>query len=244
MRELEEDSIWQKDPLITNFIHFRFIMSKKQLFLCVLPFSGFYNSSHDEAIDNQEEQMFSFDDGEVHDSLYQHYWKHMDHGNLYEKYAGSYVEAISDLTKLELEFDKLSSPREYNFTTDRIFASISRKSLAEVMRAVRGERLKKMAKRMFTSRSGFISYYSPDVSEWGRVEDWDHNQILCALEAYFEHLNHGSSMLLEDQALDRICEGGALDELIYSSAPAESRRALSIFEYLRMRKERNPMVAA
>jgi hypothetical protein len=213
-------------------------MSKKQLFLCVLPFSGFYNSLHDEAIDHQEEQMFSFDDGQVHDSLYEHYWKHMDHGKLYEKYAESYVEAVSDLTELELEFDGLSSPREYNFTTDRIFASISRKSLAKVVRAVRGERLKKMAKEMFTSGPGFISYYSPDISEWGRVEDWDHNQILCALEAYFQHLNHESSMLLEDQALDQICEGGALDELIYSSAPAESKRALGIFEYLRMRKER------
>jgi hypothetical protein len=218
-------------------------MSKKQLFLCVLPFSGFYNSSHDEAIDNQEEQMFSFDDGKVHDSLYEHYWKHMDHGELYEKYAESYVEAISELTELDLEFDGLSSPREYNFTTDRIFASISRKSLAEVIRAVRGGRLKKMAKEMFTSRSGFISYYSPDVSEWGRVEDWDHNQILCALEAYFQHLNHGSSMLLEDQALDRICEGGALDELIYNSAPVESRRALDVFGYLRMRQERRLYVA-
>jgi hypothetical protein len=168
----------------------------------------------------------------------------MDHGELYEKYAESYVEAISELTELDLEFDGLSSPREYNFTTDRIFASISRKSLAEVIRAVRGERLKKMAKEMFTSRSGFISYYSPDVSEWGRVEDWDHNQILCALEAYFQHLNHGSSMLLEDQALDRICEGGALDGLIYNSAPVESRRALDVFGYLRMRKERSLMVAA
>jgi hypothetical protein len=213
-------------------------MPKKQLFLCVLPFSGFYNSSHGEAIDNQEEQMFSFDDGEVHGFLYEHYWKHMDHGELYKKYAKSYVEAISELTELELEFDGLSSPREYNFTTDRIFASISRKSLAKVIRAVRGEWLKMMAKEMFTSRSGFISYYSPDVSEWGRVEDWDHNQILCALRAYFEYLNYGSSVLLEDQALDRICEGGALDELIYSSAPAESIRALDIFEYLRARQER------
>jgi hypothetical protein len=213
-------------------------MSKKQLFLCVLPFSGFYNSSHDEAIDNQEEQMFSFDDGEVHESLYEHYWKHMDHGELYKKYAKSYVEAISELTELELEFDGLSSPREYNFETDRIFAAISRKSLAKVIRAVRGERLKKMAKEMFASRSGFISYYSPSVSEWGRVEGWDHNQILCALQAYFEYLNHGSSMLLEDQALDWICEGGGLDELIYACAPAESIRALDVFDCLRRRKER------
>jgi len=91
---------------------------------------------------------------------------------------------------------------------------------------------------MFTSRSGFISYYSPNVSEWGRVEDWDHNQILCALQAYFEYLNRGSSMLLEDQALDRIYESGGLDELIYDCAPAESRRALDVFEYLRMREER------
>jgi hypothetical protein len=213
-------------------------MSKKQLFLCVLPFSGFYESLHDEAIDNEEEQMFSFDDGKVHESLYEHYWKHMDHGELYKKYAKSYVEAISELTELELEFDGLSSPREYNFTTDRIFASISRKSLVEVIRAVRGERLKKTAKEMFTSRSGFISYYSPNVSEWGRVEDWDHNQILCALQAYFEYLNRGSSMLLEDQALDRICESGGLDELIYDCAPVESRRALDVFGYLRMREER------
>jgi hypothetical protein len=183
--------------------------------------------------------MFSFDDGEVHDSLFEQYWKHMDYGKLYEKYAKSYVEAISELTELELEFDGLRSPREYNFTTDIIFASISRRSLAKVIRAVRGERLKKMAKEMFTSRSGFISYYSPDVSEWERAEDWDHNQILCALEAYFQHLNHGSSMRLEDQALDRICGDGALDELIYNSAPAESKRAIDIFEYLRMRKERN-----
>lgn len=217
-------------------------MSKKQLFLCVLPFSGFYGSLHSEAIDHQEEQMFSFDNGEVHQSLYERFYQHMDYTSLYERYAESYVEAISELTELELEFDGLSYPREYNFTTDRIFASISRKSLAKVVRAVRGERLKKMAEEMFTSRSGFISFYSPDISEWGRVEDWDHNQILCALEAYFQYLNHGNSMHLEDQAIDLICEDGGLDQMIYNSAPAESIRALNVFEHLRRRQERKVCV--
>jgi hypothetical protein len=51
--------------------------------------------------------------------------------------------------------------------------------------------LRKEVKERFESRSGFISHYSSDVSDWGKVETWDYNQIGTLFEClgepdYFE----------------------------------------------------------
>ncbi len=213
-------------------------MTKKEQFSAVLPFSGFYGSRHSEIIDHTEQQMFSFDNGEIHNSLYEMFYSNMDYGDVYGAYSKEYVEQISHLTNIKFVFEELVSPKEYNFTTDRIFVTIDRKSLAKIIRQVRGEKLNNKAKEMFTNRSGFISYYSNDVSDWGKIEEWDHNQIGCALEALFDYYKNEENVDLEESALENMSEGGQLDNILYACVSEKSGRAINIFEYLRQRQER------
>jgi hypothetical protein len=213
-------------------------MTKKEQFSAVLPFSGFYGSRHSSAIDYTEEEMFTFDDGEIHTSLHELFYDNMDYGDVYEAYSKEYVEQISHLTNIKFVFEELVSPKEYNFTTDRIFVTIDRKSLAKIIRLVKGERLNNKAREMFTSRSGFISYYSNDVSDWGKIGEWDHNQIGCALEALFEYYEARENIDLEEVALENMSEDSQLDNILYACASGDSNRAITIFEYLRRRQER------
>jgi len=213
-------------------------MTKKEQFSAALPFSGFYGSRHSVAIDDAEQQMFSFDNGEIHISLYEMFYDNMDYGDVYEAYAKEYVEQISHLTNIKFVFEELVSPKEYNFTTDRIFVTIDRKSLAKIIRLVKGERLNNKAREMFTSRSGFISYYSNNVSDWGKIEEWDHNQIGCALEALFDYYEAEENIDLEEAALEDISEDSGLDNILYDCVSEKSGRAINIFEYLRRRQER------
>lgn len=161
-----------------------------------IPFEGFYNSPWDKEIDSiaerEAEYMASaegeysdFEVGEVSEVVF----SHTDHKAIYLETAKLYVDAWQDIINEELgidihlSFKEMVSPREYNFITDRLFVDISRDDIAQVYKKVGRQRLGDMAKRMFTSRSGFISFYRPDISEWGPVREWDSNQIGCLMEA-------------------------------------------------------------
>jgi hypothetical protein len=45
------------------------------------------------------------------------------------------------------------------------------------MRETSTDSLDQVAGERHTSRSGFISFYSPDWRTWGDVTNWDHNQL-------------------------------------------------------------------
>ena len=82
-----------------------------------------------------------------------------------------------------LVFVELSSPKYYNFSTDRIFVKISCKFIEELKKKIDKFALGKAILEQFTSRDGFISFYSNDVNEWlGQKEPWDHNQVCLLLE--------------------------------------------------------------
>ena len=92
------------------------------------------------------------------------------------------------------------SPREYNFTTDRIFIKLPAKEIRRIHKATEPEVLAEVAAEEFTSRSGFISFYSPDVESWGPLKTWDHNQRYCLLTAYARQEEPGfaEASLVED----------------------------------------------
>jgi hypothetical protein len=69
------------------------------------------------------------------------------------------------------EYSGLSSPREYNFETDRLFAKVPKKIMVDYWHRILGNpdlraRLKKYLTDTFKSRSGFISFYDSTVEEW------------------------------------------------------------------------------
>ena len=153
--------------------------------LTTVPFSGFYNSLHDAQLDQALEQMFSdrATGCQVNSRLFNEAFSAVDWGFVHVSYAWAYVDAFAEEFKVSLSFESLRSPKEYNFTTDRIFAEISEDEVRRIFSEADKSLLTAITKEQFTSRSGFISFYSPDWRTWGDVLEWDHNQVGALLQA-------------------------------------------------------------
>lgn len=111
-------------------------------------------------------------------------------------------------------FNDMTSPRYYNFQTDRLFAECSmafvkrlwKRSAADCHRT-----LDMLIRERFTSYDGFASYYSPRRDDWPRdLAEWDHNQLETLLLACLKLADADDSdlpmLVLEGETVD-----GALD---------------------------------
>lgn len=79
-------------------------------------------------------------------------------------------------------FESMDSPREYNFTTDRLYAEIPLGMMYLLFRKSRAENhatLAAVIAERFTSCDGFISHYSRHLADWMEkpLADWDHNEL-------------------------------------------------------------------
>lgn len=149
-----------------------------------MPFSGFYCSVHSDAIDSELE--LREENGELVDV------ETYDYRAAFDYYARNYCERFSEWVtsttglQLGLQFRELISPREYNFATDEIDATISDAAIAELYNKVTinySAKLDEVASQRHTSRDGFISFYSPNWREWGAISEWDNVQLATLLEA-------------------------------------------------------------
>lgn len=140
-------------------------------------FSGFYESIHDSVFDQETEYIM-----EEYNKKYDDFDFSID----YLAYCKSYVAAISKEIGIKLEFVEMTSPREYNFTTDNIYCKISAKAIEKISSALNSESLKTIIKQRFSSRDGFISFYSNDVEEWKEtpISEWDYNELGTLLDAW------------------------------------------------------------
>lgn len=167
-----------------------------------VPFAGFYGSYHSERIDFVEERMFEGDDGQlISDHLYELFWSGVDYGHVHERYARQWVAVLAAETGIAMDFEEMTSPREYNFETDRVFALISRSDLAKMLRAVRGERLAATIREYCTSRSGFCSFYPNDIRRWPPIADWDHNHVGIVLQCFLDLLYERRQIEHDEQRL-------------------------------------------
>ena len=112
-----------------------------------LNFGGFYHSEHSENIDSQEER-------------YGYNWEEIDYKKTYVNYCNSYLNKLSEYLEINLKFIQLDSPREYNFTTDKIFCSISNKDFNTLLAAYDTKELFDYIEENSKSRDGFSSFYS------------------------------------------------------------------------------------
>jgi hypothetical protein len=99
----------------------------------IIPFSGFYGSLHSSLLDDAETQLFSDDQGTVHDTLQERFYRACDYRHVHTQYAKAYAQAFAEKLELPLTFESLQSPREYNFTTDRIFCNIDDETISKVL---------------------------------------------------------------------------------------------------------------
>lgn len=195
-----------------------------------IPFPGFYNSRYSESVDWEERQFIEYeteesDSGELQhpeelrltaDEIQNLILRHTSYGIAYRSIAETYCESFDRLASesigipLGLKFEEMTSPREYNFQTDRIFASISLRAVRALFKKSKADghdTLAKVIAGRFTSRSGFISYYPNTLSRWREkpLRDWDHNETRTLLIACL-NLAGDSVRDLEDRIFDGIAD--------------------------------------
>jgi hypothetical protein len=162
--------------------------TNENILLTTIPFQGFYDSWHSDQIDYALETHFDYNGDGVPDIDIDDLWYDVDINGIKQKYVSDYVDYINqelDISSLELK--SLYSPKEYNFTTDRIFCYISYKDIRKMYSKVYKDYLPEVIKEQFTSYDGFTSYYSNDLDDWIEekpMKDWDCNQIGAIVEAY------------------------------------------------------------
>lgn len=101
--------------------------------------------------------------------------------------AQGWVESFSEESELKMTWESLNSPREYNFTTDRVFVNLPEETLEKLKPCINSAEFPVVLRKMFTSYDGFISSYSndPSAEEWSKpIEEWDHNQLQALIGAY------------------------------------------------------------
>lgn len=200
-----------------------------------IPFEGFYCSVHAEAVDRAIEYAAEINDkGDSNSIIVNELRGHVDFGEVFDKYSSDYTQELAVFLKVNLKFDELSRPREYNFITDRIFASISELDFRKLYNSVDKIALGNLVSGRFTSRSGFISYYSSNFTDWpDDIAQWDHNQAgtvleLAAIERDWD----------EGEYACEVNDSGSLDNWLDAAMDERGQRLLRIASYLRERDAR------
>ena len=173
-----------------------------------IPFPGFYESWLSCEVDREIEQFAEnrCEDDDLNyprelqipvSDYHEATFMPMDFGTAYDSVARTYLQEFDAWAAESLgigescgfEWSLMTSPREYNFETDRLFATAPRGFVARLFRMSRAdghETLRRVIEDRFTSRSGFISHYSPDLDAWDMPSQWDHNQLETLLIACLE----------------------------------------------------------
>jgi hypothetical protein len=158
-------------------------------------FSGFYGSHWDEVDFYGEDEIYNIPEDRCFDDFVD--WDKY-HQAIAEEYCYYVEEELSDFIN-GIEFQKLVSPKYYNFSNDSINCAIDI-DVDKVNEYLKDNALQfaKYLKERYTSCDGFISSYSTDVNDWWYWAEDKHMagsilQFICENEGikepdYFENL--------------------------------------------------------
>lgn len=130
-------------------------------------FPGFYNTvfecnSEDQEIDSYNEEYgtsYGYDDFKF------------DYRDYEMRIAKSFVNRLEKelnvFLPIKIEYERISSPKEYNFINDSIYVVID-VDINELLKLIiaRFNEAKEYLEETYTSRSGFISYHSEGIADW------------------------------------------------------------------------------
>ena len=200
-----------------------------------LPFSGFYGSCHDAQLDNAVEAMFSNDQGDSNQGLTDRVISTCRWSAVHRAYAKEFAENFCEEVDIRhARFESMDSPKFYNFETDRVFIGLLLREVQRMKRHVSKDSLDLVARERHTTRSGFISFYSPDWRTWGDVTGWDHNQLQTLVEAY---VRDSCGEVDENDLMDSAQANGRFEEWIANNTPG-IEQLWRIHDYLRTREAR------
>ena len=163
-------------------------------------FDGFYESFIDDDIDHQIGQQIEWDtdtfdlnesEQEVIEDNYLSVNRSYFYNQIAEDYTNFYIDALNeelDGFTLKATYKCFTSPREYNFETDRIFIEIEENHAIDFIKYIiknYKKELEEKIKDRFTSRSGFISNYKNSLDLWiDDYSEWDFNMIGTCFELF------------------------------------------------------------
>jgi hypothetical protein len=176
-----------------------------------IPFDGFYNSYISSDIEHQIGQQIEWDTDifDLNEDEQQILWDNylsVNRSSFYneiaEHYTDLYIDALNERLEgftLKAKFNLLTSPKEYNFETDRVFIDIEKDHAIDFIKYIIKNYKKELEKKIedrFTSRSGFWSHYKNGLDLWTKdYSEWDHNQIGTCFELFdFDELNFYESL--------------------------------------------------
>lgn len=209
--------------------------------LIKIPFQGFYESIHSDNVEYAiYNQVFTdYDTGMTNnDNLSNRLDAMIDYTKLYTEYSKEYVENFNDEFKLNLKFESLRSPREYNFGTDQIYCTITQNLVKQLYKETDKAIFKKHIANMFTSYEGFHSFYDNNINTWSTNPlTYDHNQLYCLLMAWLES-NHFITHWNDTECylMDNSINNDFIYEIIHSSC--KNNRLFNIHDYLQTRLSR------
>jgi hypothetical protein len=171
-----------------------------------IPFSGFYESIHDDAINSVIEMELE------NENINQDHYNstHFDFTELRthiaKTYLKSYCEAFeSKFDKpLNLQFDSIKSPRFYNFETDKLVAQISKTDFINIVKNhLDRDEFQNTINAEYGARSGFIPYSSTveslnEVAKESINESNLEDYAKFSIEIFEQLLNEESTLILSD----------------------------------------------
>ena len=188
-----------------------------------IPFDGFYESFISDDIDHQIGQQIEWDSDiyDLNEDEQQILWdsylsinRSYFYNQIAEDYTNFYIDALNERLKgfkLNAKFNLLTSPREYNFETDRIFIEIEENHAIDFIKYIiknYKKELENKIKERFTSRSGFWSHYKNGLDLWTNdYSEWDHNQIGTCFELFDleeEDINYSIREYLSETIMDNL----------------------------------------
>lgn len=132
--------------------------------LTQLDFGGFYNSYHDDIVTRAVAMDVGADDENTGEVEWNDDMDKADFQTYRVSYSKKYVEALNYELDTRMEFHKLDSPREYNFSTDVIMVNASTKDCLQIFDYVKRYGLKPdvwaWLKDATTRRDGYSPFYS------------------------------------------------------------------------------------
>ena len=188
-----------------------------------IPFDGFYESFISDDIDHQIGQQIEWDSDiyDLNEDEQQILWdsylsinRSYFYNQIAEDYTNFYIEILNRRLKgftLKAKFNLITSPREYNFETDRIFIEIEENHAIDFIKYIIKNYKKELEEKIedrFTSRSGFNSFYKNSLDLWPNdYSEWDFNQIGTCFELFDlekEDINYSLREFLSETIMDNL----------------------------------------